>query len=109
MALESQLETSRSQLTRLQTTHAALQRRSTTLTAQVTQLTQRLRDQAEELRGKAKLLEDVQDENATLNLQLDLADRQARELRRENQDLVDRWMAKVGQEAERMNEEGRFG
>lgn len=78
------------------------------LNATVTQLSTRLRDREEELRGKAKLLVDVQDENATLNLQLNVAERDAVQLKKENQELIDRWMRRMGKEADKMNEEGEF-
>ena len=45
----------------------------------------------------------------SLNLQLNMAEEEAGKLRRENGELVERWMARVGMEAEKMNEEGRFG
>ncbi|RMZ91763.1 hypothetical protein DV736_g1027, partial [Chaetothyriales sp. CBS 134916] len=77
--------------------------------AQVAHLTTKLRDRDEELKGKAKLIEDVQDENVTLNLQLNVAEEGAQKLKEENQELIDRWMARMGKEAERMNKESRFG
>ena len=79
------------------------------LTANVSQLTMKLRDRDEELKGKAKLVKDVQDENVTLNLQLNMADEQSQKLKQENKDLVDRWMARMGKEADRMNDESKFG
>ncbi|KAL6244052.1 autophagy protein 16, interacts with Atg12p-Atg5p [Rhinocladiella similis] len=79
------------------------------LNASLSQITVKLRDKEEELRGKAKLIENVQDENVTLNLQLNMAEEQSDKLRRENKELVDRWMARMGKEADRMNEESKFG
>ena len=79
------------------------------LNASISQLTIKLRDREEELRGKAKLIDNVQDENVTLNLQLNMAEEQGAKLKKENQELVDRWMARMGREADRMNEEGKFG
>jgi chromosome segregation ATPase len=84
-------------------------KRITVMTSNVNQLTLKLRDREEELREKAKLIENVQDENVTLNLQLNMADEQQKKLKKENQDLVDRWMARMGKEADRMNSENRFG
>ncbi|KIW64256.1 hypothetical protein PV04_09203 [Phialophora macrospora] len=84
-------------------------KRITQLSASVNQLAIKVRDREEELRGKAKLIEDVQDENVTLNLQLNMAEEQSAKLKKENQELVDRWMARMGKEADRMNEEGKFG
>jgi len=78
------------------------------LSAGVTQMTVRLRDRDEELKGKAKLVEDVQDEMVTLNLQLNLAEEQTEKLKTENQELVDRWMARMGKEADAMNDESKF-
>lgn len=78
------------------------------LNATSAQLATKLRDREEELRGKAKLLVDVQDENATLNLQLNVAERDAVQLKKENQELIDRWMKRMGKEADKMNEEGKF-
>lgn len=78
------------------------------LSAGVTQMTVRLRDREEELRGKAKLVEDVQDEMVTLNLQLNIAEEQREKLKKENKELVDRWMAKKAKEADAMNDASKF-
>lgn len=72
------------------------------------QLATRLRDREEEVKGKTKLLTDVQDENAALDLELNVADQQIKALKKENQELVDRWMVRMGKEADNMNQEGRF-
>lgn len=53
-------------------------------------------------------LQDFQDEMASLNLQLNMAEERSARFQQENQDLVDRWMAKVGQEADAMNANSRF-
>ncbi|KAJ9602924.1 autophagy protein 16, interacts with Atg12p-Atg5p [Cladophialophora chaetospira] len=79
------------------------------LNASINRLKIKVGDREEELRGKAKLIENVQDENVTLHLQLNMAEQQAAKLKKENQELVDRWMARMGKEADRMNEEGKFG
>jgi chromosome segregation ATPase len=83
-------------------------RRISQLSAGVTQMTVRLRDREEELRGKAKLVEDVQDEMVTLNLQLNIAEEQKEMLKKENKELVDRWMARKAEEADAMNDESKF-
>lgn len=51
---------------------------------------------------------DVQDELVSLNLQLNMADEQSKKLRLENTELVDRWMARMGREADAMNEGSKF-
>ncbi|KAJ5654006.1 Autophagy-related protein 16 [Penicillium lividum] len=83
-------------------------RRINALESERLQLNSRLKDRDEELRGKAKLLEDFQDEMATLNLQLNMADQKSNKLQHENQELVDRWMARMGQEADAMNDASKF-
>lgn len=87
-----------------------------------------VKDRDEELRGKAKLLEvcspsatsvsghntglsdgqDIHDETVSLTLQLNMAEDQSRELRQENKQLVDRWMKRMGQEAEALNISSKF-
>jgi hypothetical protein len=39
----------------------------------------------------------------SLNLQLNLSEQKAKKLKAENKELVDRWMASKGREAEEMN------
>ncbi|GIJ99882.1 autophagy protein 16, interacts with Atg12p-Atg5p [Aspergillus viridinutans] len=102
-------------LTELSTELEKLRKRSTqdgrrihTLESEVTHLQMRVKDRDEELKGKAKLLEDFQDELATLNLQLNMAEERSGRLQRENQELVDRWMARIGREAEAMNDASKF-
>lgn len=50
----------------------------------------------------------VQDELASLNLQLNMAEERSSRLQRENQELIDRWMAHKSKEAEAMNEASKF-
>jgi len=71
--------------------------------AKIKDLEQRLRDREEELRGKTRLLENTQDEIVSLTLQLNMAEERAERLKGENEDLVRRWMERMGSEAERMN------
>lgn len=52
--------------------------------------------------------QDVQDELASLNLQFNMAEERADNFQRENQELIDRWMAHKGQEADAMNEASKF-
>ncbi|RAL13968.1 ATG16 family protein [Aspergillus homomorphus CBS 101889] len=75
---------------------------------EVTHLQMRLKDRDEELRGKAKLLEDFQDEMASLNLQLNMAEERSARFQQENQDLIRRWMAKMGEEADALNATSKF-
>ncbi|KAG6039855.1 hypothetical protein E4U41_001965 [Claviceps citrina] len=66
-------------------------------------LTTRLKDREHELREKRKLLEQVQDEMITLNLQLAVAEKERDKVKRENKELVERWMTRMAQEADAMN------
>lgn len=107
--LQARLDTALRDLETLKAKARADNKRVTQLNASVSQLTVKVRDREEELRGKAKLIENVQDENVTLNLQLNVLEEQSAKLKKENQELVDRWMARMGKEADRMNAEGKFG
>lgn len=50
----------------------------------------------------------MHDETVSLTLQLNMAEEQSQRLRRENEELVDRWMKRMGQEADAMNDESKF-
>ncbi|KAI9856530.1 MAG: hypothetical protein M1813_008908 [Trichoglossum hirsutum] len=78
------------------------------LSAERATLATRIRDRDEELKGKSKLLEDVQDEMLALNIQLNMVDERCRKLEKENKDLVDRWMARMSKEADAMNDASKF-
>jgi len=107
--LQTRLDTALKELEILKGRGKVDGRRMHQLNASLSQLTVKLKDREEELRGKAKLIENVQDENVTLNLQLNMVEEQSGKLKKENKELVDRWMARMGKEADRMNEEHKFG
>ena len=46
---------------------------------------------------------DIHDETISINLQLNMAEKRAEVLKAENKELIDRWMAEKGREAEKMN------
>ncbi|PHH81153.1 hypothetical protein CDD82_1257 [Ophiocordyceps australis] len=73
------------------------------LTADASSLKTRLKDREYEIREKRKLLEQFQDEMITLNLQLSMAEKERDKTKKENKDLVDRWMKRKAQEAEALN------
>ncbi|PHH77863.1 hypothetical protein CDD80_133 [Ophiocordyceps camponoti-rufipedis] len=81
------------------------------LSADRTALTLRVKDREHELREKRKLLEQVQDEMITLNLQVSMAEKERDKVTKENKELVDRWMRRMAQEADAMNlaNEPHFG
>jgi hypothetical protein len=45
---------------------------------------------------------------ASLNLEFNMAEKKSKELQRENKELVDRWMARMGKEADAMNDASKF-
>ncbi|KAF9894593.1 hypothetical protein FE257_006481 [Aspergillus nanangensis] len=106
--LEEQLSRTNAELEKLRKRNTQDKRRIHILEGETTHLQLRLKDRDEELRGKAKLLDDFQDEMASLNLQLNMAEERSGKLQRENQELVDRWMARMGKEADAMNNASRF-
>lgn len=63
----------------------------------------KLRDREEEIRGKARLVEEAQDEMVSLQLQLNMAEQKSERLDKENKELVERWMRRMGEEVERVN------
>jgi hypothetical protein len=71
-------------------------------------LRRKLRDQAEEIKEKKKMGEQVQDEMISLNLQVNIAEQKAEKLQAENAELVDRWMKRMAEEAEKMNEQSKW-
>ena len=73
------------------------------LARQKTEVDRKLRDRNEELQTKAQLAERVQDEMVSLSLQLNIAEQRRETLERENKELVERWMKRMGAEAEEVN------
>lgn len=50
----------------------------------------------------------MHDETVSLTLQLNMAEEHSQKLRRENQELVDRWMARMAEKADAMNDFSKF-
>lgn len=92
---------------------ADLQHRSSTsqianLSRQKADVERRLRDREEEVRGKAKLATEAQDEMVALSLQLNMAEQKSEKLKKDNKELLDRWMKAKGAEADRMNRDSKW-
>lgn len=49
------------------------------------------------------ICQNVQDEMITLNLQLSMAEKERDKVKKENKELVERWMKSKGAEADKMN------
>ncbi|KAA6408656.1 MAG: hypothetical protein FRX48_07738 [Lasallia pustulata] len=105
---QSRLNSVTEELERLKLKSRMDTQRISELATEKATLVTRMRDRDEELREKAKLLENVHDETVSLTLQLNMAEERLGKLQRENKDLVDRWMARMSQEADAMNNASRF-
>ncbi|MCJ1453649.1 hypothetical protein MMC28_003996 [Mycoblastus sanguinarius] len=106
--METRLQAVTEELQKLKIQSSLDSKRISELTKERASLTTGMRDRDEELKGKAKLLEDVHDETVSLTLQLNMAEEQSQNLRNENTELISRWMQRMGQEADAMNDESKF-
>lgn len=100
---ETRLRAAEADVCELRTRADAEGARARRLSAERRALAVKLRDRDDELRAKTKMVVDVQDELAVLHLQLDVVERKRAEKERENSQLVERFMRRVGEEAEAMN------
>lgn len=50
-----------------------------------------------------RFLQDIQDDNLTLNMELNMTIQKAAKVQAENKELVDRWMKRMGHEADALN------
>lgn len=106
--LQAQLSDLTTQLSALSTQQRSSQSQIAALGKQVLELERKLQDRDEELRGKSKMVEQAQDEMVALELQFNLAEQRSEKLERENKELVERWMKRMGEEAERVNRDSRW-
>lgn len=67
-----------------------------------------MRDKEGEIKGKANLAENAQDEMVALQLQLNIAEQKREAAETENKQLVERWMKRMGEEAERVNRDSKW-
>jgi chromosome segregation ATPase len=100
---QHRLQVAEEELTRLRAKTTADSKALRELTAERKLLATKLRDREEELRVKSKLVADVQDELAVLNMQLDIVEKKRAEKEAENKQLVERYMRRVDQEVEALN------
>ena len=108
VGLQGRLDQCTAELEQLRARGKADGRRIGELGAERTSLAIKVRDRDAELKGKAKLLEDIQDEMMTLNLQLNIAESRSANYETENKDLVARLMAWKGQQADAVNTVSKF-
>ncbi|KAL2075307.1 hypothetical protein VTL71DRAFT_250 [Oculimacula yallundae] len=101
--LQARIKSAEAELAKLRAKSKTDTKQIEDLSRERTYLSQRLKDRDEESRGKTKLLDDVHDEVISLNLQLNMSEQKVKDLKAENKELIDRWMARKGREAEEMN------
>jgi chromosome segregation ATPase len=102
--LESKLDTINTDLNTLKASDTLQKQRIEQLEKVRANLERRGKDRVDELKGKGKFVEDIQDEMVALTLQLNMAEQEKEKLKRENEDLTKRWMQKMQEEANRMND-----
>lgn len=107
-ALQTQVNELTTSLADLQLQHKASMSQVNLLTRQKADVERKLRDREEEIRLKSKLVEQAQDEQVALGLQLNMAEERSGKLERENKELVDRWMKRMGEEVERVNRDSKW-
>lgn len=106
--LQAQLKPLTLELKELNSSVAVSTQRMLSLERDKAQLERRVRDRDDEIKGKAKLVEEIQDEMVSLNLQLNMAEERSDKLEKENKELVERWMARMGKEADEMNQRSKW-
>ncbi|KAI0866843.1 autophagy-related protein 16 [Xylaria cubensis] len=100
---QTRLKAAEAELTSLRSKNKVDGKRIGDLTSERNALTARVRDLNEELEKKRKFLKDIQDDNLTLNMELNMTAQKAAKVQAENKDLVDRWMKRMGHEADALN------
>ncbi|CAO2651737.1 Nn.00g000200.m01.CDS01 [Neocucurbitaria sp. VM-36] len=102
--LETKLSTLTTELSALKSTDTQQKQRIEQLERAKTALERRGKDRAEELKGKGRFVEEVQDEMVALNLQLNMAEQEKEKLKKENEELTRRWVQRMEEEARKMND-----
>ncbi|KAL2753274.1 hypothetical protein ACRALDRAFT_1094813 [Sodiomyces alcalophilus JCM 7366] len=102
-ALQARLKKAEDEVAELRAKTKSDARAVKELSADRATLLTKLRDREHEIREKRKLVEHVQDEMITLNLHVAMAEKERDKVKKENAELVDRWMKRMAQEADAMN------
>ncbi|KAI1421693.1 autophagy-related protein 16 [Xylaria sp. FL1777] len=100
---QTRLKAAEAELTTLRSKNRVDTKRIGDLTSERNALMARVRDLNEELDKKKKFLKDVQDDNLTLNMELNMTLQKSAKVQAENKELVDRWMKRMGREADALN------
>lgn len=102
--LETQVATLTTEVAELKVNDREQQKRIGQLERVKEQLERRAKDRTEELKGKGRFVEEVQDEMVAIELQLNMAEKEKERLKKENEELTRRWMEKMEAEAKHMND-----
>ncbi|KAI0805313.1 autophagy-related protein 16 [Xylaria sp. FL0064] len=100
---QSRLKAAEAELATLRSKNRVDGKRIADLTSERNALAARVRDLNEELDKKKKFLKDIQDDNLTLNMELNMTIQKKAKVEAENKELVDRWMKRMGHEADALN------
>ncbi|KAI0430318.1 autophagy-related protein 16 [Xylaria sp. FL1042] len=100
---QTRLKAAEAELATLRSKNRVDSKRIADLTSERNALTARVRDLNEELDKKKKFLKDIQDDNLTLNMELNMTIQKSAKVEAENKELVDRWMKRMGHEADALN------
>ncbi|KAI1349851.1 autophagy-related protein 16 [Xylaria sp. FL0043] len=100
---QSRLKAAEAELAALRSKSRVDGKRIADLTSERNALAARVRDLNEELDKKKKFLKDIQDDNLTLNMELNMTIQKHKKVEAENKELVDRWMKRMGHEADALN------
>lgn len=103
--LETKVSDLTTELSAFKMTDTEQKRRISQLEKAKELLERRMKDRADELKGKGRFVENVQDEILALTLQLNMSEQEKEKLKNENEELTKRWVAKMEDEASRMNDQ----
>lgn len=106
--LQTRVDALTTQLSALRSTQSASTASIAALGKQKAELERKLRDREEELRVKGRLVVQAQDEQVALELQLHFAEKRERETKRENEELVARWVKMKGEVVDKVNRESKW-
>ena len=101
--LRDEIETYKRRESTHDTEASKLNQRITKLESEKLTLSRRLKDKDGELKEKARLVANVQDEMLGMEMQVNVAEERAKKLENDNAELVERWMQRMGNEADAMN------
>jgi chromosome segregation ATPase len=104
----TQLETRLTTFTKLQKDYQSQSSLVEAQNREITALQRKLQDRDAEISEGKRINEQTHDELVSINLQFNLSEQRNTQLETENKELVDRWMKKMREEADDMNEQSKW-